>query len=96
MCSEVDSRSEYLFPTCSLATSLVPSFSYAVLQCTVCTPQLITACLIQLLLLVARELFRIPLVATRRNELSTSSAISFSPFPLKDIDAMMYNEGMMK
>ena len=44
------------------------------------TPHLSTACLIQLLLLVATELFRILVIATHRNEEGTSSVSSFSSF----------------
>ena len=57
------------------------------------TPHLNTACLTQLLLLVATEMFRIPLVDTRLNEEETSSDKSFSSF-LKSRRLM--NEYMMK
>ena len=77
VCAKFDSRSECLFRTSSVVTSLVTSqnhSNYAVLQSYGeygVTPYslLIWARLteIQILLLVATELFRIPLVASRRN-----------------------------
>ena len=78
VCNKIDSRSEYLFRTRSVVTGLVTSqnySNYAVLQCygeygvtpySLLTWARLTE--VQLILLVAMELFRIPLVATRRNE----------------------------
>ena len=90
VCIKIDSRSEYLFRTCSVVTSLVMSqihSYYAVLQCYGeygVTPYWLLpwARLTenQLILLVATELFGIPLIATRRNGEYTGSATSFSSF----------------
>ena len=62
----IDSKSEYLFRTCSVATSLVTSLIQFLLCCAVVNHSSSKHKLLPLL--VATELFRKPLVTTRTSE----------------------------